>query len=303
MKTNWTEDEIGPQTGKCFLITGASSGVGLAAARSLIKKGGAVIMAIRNIEKGEQIRRQLLKEVPKADIELMPLDLSDLNSVTDFVTACSRKYQQLDVLINNAGILLPDRREETAQGFESHFGTNHLGHFVLTAGLFETLKNTKESRIVTVASLNPKFYKSQINWEDLQFKKRYNGTAAYTQSKLANIMFALELDHKLKAIKSPVKSVVTNPGFTRSGMQKDLGVLARIMALVIAQGPDMGKLPQLRAAVDKDVHGGEFFSPNKMKEMRGYPELITPPAPALDHIQRDRLWELSKVLSDTAFNL
>ncbi|KEQ29871.1 hypothetical protein N180_13755 [Pedobacter antarcticus 4BY] len=299
---NWNIANIPSQKGKTFLITGANSGTGYGVARALAQKGGNVIMAVRNLEKGKAARAGILKENPHAIIELMQLDLADLTSVEEFSKAFLSQYERLDVLINNAGIALPNERQETKQGFEAHFGTNHLGHFALTSKLLILLQNTKDSRIVTVASFVPKNNKSVINWDDLQNQTNFDGMTAYGESKLANIMFALELQERLINSNSTVLSLIANPGFTKSGIQDGMSVMIKIMTSLFAQSIEMGMLPILRAATDPTVKGGEFYGPLKMKEMRGYPELTHVPGPALIVKDRQKLWTLSEQMTQTSYN-
>lgn len=299
---NWNVANIASQKGKTFLITGANSGTGLGVARTLAEKGGKVIMAVRNLEKGEVARVKILKENPHAIIELMQLDLADLASVEEFSTTFLSRHEQLDVLINNAGIALPNERQETKQGFEAHFGTNHLGHFALTAKLLTLLQNTKDSRIVTVASFVPKNNKSVINWDDLQHQTNFDGMTAYGESKLANIMFALELQERLINANSTVLSLIANPGFTKSGIQDGMSLVVKLLTIFFAQSVEMGMLPILRAAIDPAVKGGEFYGPLKMKEMRGYPELTHVPDPALIVKDRRKLWTLSEQMTQTSYN-
>jgi len=300
--SNWTIDNIPSQKGKIVLITGANSGTGFGASKALAKKGSKVIMAVRNLEKGKVAAVKIKNEIPNADIELIELDLADLNSVDQFSVKFINKYPQLDILINNAGIAIPNGRTETKQGFESHFGTNHLGHFALTGKLLSLLSITKNSRVVTVGSFVPKQSKSKIRWEDWQYKFDFDGMKAYGQSKLANIMFALELQEKLSASNSSTISVLANPGFTKSGMQKDMNFVAKLMTLFFSQSVDMGILSILRAATDENVRGGEFYGPLHMKEMRGYPELTQAPQEAMIDSEREKLWKLSEQLTNTAYD-
>ena len=300
MAKKWTIDDIPSQNGKVFLITGANSGVGLGAAKAIARRGGRVIMAVRNLQKGKVALEKIRREVANADLELMQLDLADLESVNRFAEEFKKNYNQLDCLINNAGIAL-QKREQTKQGFEAHWGTNYLGPFVLTAQLLPLLETTTNSRIVTVASFVPKLNHVVINWDDLQYERNFDAMTAYGQSKLANIMFALELDEKLKEHNSPVLSLLSNPGYTKSGIQKTQGLLIQIMTLFLAQSVDIGMLGSLRAAVDPDVKGGEFFGPVKMKEMRGYPEKMTVPGPALNRQARQKLWPISEQMTHTHF--
>ena len=299
---NWTTNDIPSQKGKLYLVTGANSGTGFATAKTLAQKGAKIIMAVRNMDKGENAVSKIKNDVPDAKLELMHLDLTDLNSIEKFVADFTNQHHNLDVLINNAGIALPNKRTETKQGFEGHFGINHLGHFALTGKLLPILKATKSARIVTVASFVPKQSKSIMNWNDLQYIDKFDGMTSYGQSKLANIMFGLQLDKKLDQSNCPVISVLANPGFTKSGMQKDMGFIAKSMTFFMSHSTEMGMLPILRCAVDPNVKGGEFYGPLKMKEMRGYPELTEAPEPALIEEDRQKLWKISEQMTNTTYN-
>lgn len=299
---NWTTKNIPSQMGKIVVITGANSGVGFATTEALARKGAKVVMAVRNLEKGKEAKNEILKETPKAQLDLIKLDLADLNSVEKFSSEFHQSYNQLDVLINNAGIY-KSKREETAQGFEAHFGVNYLAHFVLTLKLLSSLQKSDDARIVTVSSFIPKLMNSFMNWGDLQFKQNYSAIAAYGQSKLATILFGLKLDRKLKGHQSSIKSIIVNPGFTKSGIKKEMNFLMKVSMKLVAQETDMGMLPSLLAAIDEKVEGGEFLSPNKLKEMRGYPELINPPKQALNIEGQEKLWKISEEMTKVKFSL
>ena len=258
MAAKWTTDNIPSQKGRTFLITGANSGIGLGATKAIAKKGGAVIMAVRNLQKGALAQAEILQENKTAKIELVHLDLSDLDSVRKFSDEFKQTHTQLDVLFNNAG-MTNQVREVTKQGFEAHWGTNHLGPFALTVSLLPLLLKTPQARIVTVASFVPKLNRVKMDWNDLQYEKwKYDAMAAYGQSKLANILFALELDKRLKEHGSTVLSVLASPGYTKSGIQQSQSLLIQLLTLVVAQGVEMGMLPSLRAAFDPTAQGGFF---------------------------------------------
>lgn len=297
----WKTENIASQEGKLFLVTGANSGLGLGTTKELAKKGAKVIMAVRNLDKGKTAFNQIKKEIPNADIELMKVDLSDLNSVRDFAKEFKSKYNKLDVLINNAGVMMPVERFETKQGFEGQFGTNHLGHFVLTKELFDVLENTSNSRIVTLSSLVAKMKKADIYWNDVQFEKSYDKMTTYAQSKLANMMFGLELDKRLKKRNSQTISVLAHPGYTATNLQQHMGLQGRIMNFLMAQKVEMGILPTLRAATDTNVQGGEYYGPAKMNNWRGYPVLNKPNPIAENRDTTQKLWALTEELTKTKF--
>ena len=301
MSTNWNTSHIPSQKGKLFLITGANSGLGLGTTKALVKKGAHVVMAVRNMDKGRKALQDILKEIPNATLNLMQVDLSDLDSVKQFAHTFKQKYNTLNVLINNAGVMMPVKRFETKQGFEGQFGTNHLGHFVLTKELMDTIEYTPGSRIVTLSSLVAKMDKGDIYWDDLQFQRNYDKMASYSQSKLANMMFGLELDKKLKSKNSNTISVIAHPGFTATNLQQHMGLQGKIMNFLMAQKIDMGILPTLRAATDPNVKGGEYYGPAKMNNWRGYPIINQPAEKALNLSERQKLWQISEELTNTPF--
>ncbi|KXX66903.1 oxidoreductase [Flammeovirga sp. SJP92] len=301
MMSNWTVDNMPSQKGKTFLVTGANSGLGFGTSVALAKKGAKVIMTARDLSKGTKAMFDLKKEAPTADVELMQLDLADLNQVKAFANAFKEKYQQLDVLINNAGVMMPAKRDETKQGFEIQFGTNHLGHFVLTNELLEILEKTPDSRIVVLSSLVAKMNKADIYWDDLHFEKSYDKMASYAQSKLANMLFAAELDRRLKKQRSAITCIMAHPGYTATNLQQHMGWAGRILNFLMAQKVEMGILPTLRAATDPNAKGGEYYGPAKMGNYRGYPVLNEPNKMVDDNGANQKLWQLSEQLTNTNF--
>lgn len=302
---NWTADEIPSQQGKTILITGANSGLGLEATKVLSSKGAYIIMAARNLESGNEAIAKIKKENPNAKLELMQLDLSDFASIHQFSEEFHKKYKQLDVLINNAGVMFPAKRELTKQKFEVQFGTNHLGHFLLTSLLLDILKNTPNSRIAIQSSgqHKAKMGKPDIYFDDLNFDKGYNKYIAYTQSKLANLLFAYELDRQLKANKIDITVVAAHPGYTKTNLVRHSGFIVQaIITNILAQKVEMGTLPILRAATDTSVKGGEYFGPTKMNEMRGYPELVMSSDKSYDKGLAERLWKVSEKLTQIIYN-
>lgn len=301
MKKNWTTANIPSLDGKVFLVTGANSGLGFGTAKELARKGAKVIMTARNLNKGNDAVSKIKADIANADIDLMQLDLADLAQVKEFAKAFKAKYNQLDVLINNAGVMAPNSRQETKDGFELQFGTNHLGHFVLTSQLFELLEKTPESRIVVVSSLVAKMKNADIHWDNLQFENKYNKWRTYEQSKLANMMFAKELDQRLREQNIGVTCIMAHPGYTATNLQDNMGLLGKAMNFTMAQKLEMGILPTLRASTDLNAKGGQYYGPAKMNNYRGYPVLneITPLAN--DRNLTKRLWEVSEHLTGTNF--
>ncbi|WP_286860257.1 MULTISPECIES: oxidoreductase [Sphingobacterium] len=302
---NWTVDDIPSQQGKIILITGANSGLGLQASTVLSSKGAQVIMTARNLKSGNEAISMIKKKNANARLDLMQLDLSDFASIHQFSHEFHKKYKQLDVLINNAGVMFPAKRELTKQKFEVQFGTNHLGHFLLTGLLLDILKNTPNSRIAIQSSgqHKAKMGRPDIHFNDLNFDEGYNKYVAYTQSKLANLLFAYELDRRLKANDVNVTVTSAHPGYTKTNLVRHSGFFVQaIITNLLAQSVEMGTLPILRAATDTSVTGGEYFGPTKMNEMRGYPELVRSSNKSYDRGLAEKLWMISEQLTQIIYN-
>jgi len=297
----WNTDLIPAQTGKRILITGANSGIGFKAAEELAAKGAEILMAVRDTGKGQKARETLLAKTPAAIVELIELDLSDLESVKKCVAYLTEENKPLDILINNAGVMLLNQRTLSKQNHEVQWATNHLGHFALTCGLLPLLEKTDNPRIVTLSSLVAKFKQADIFYDDLNFSDNYDKMAAYAQSKLANAMFASELDKRLKATGSNVKSIAAHPGYTATNLQQHMGVMGTIMNLLFAQNANQGVLPTLRAATDPDLTGGEYIGPMKMGNYRGHPGLNSMPEAALKRSETKRLWSTTEEIVGLSF--
>lgn len=309
--SNWTLTNIPDQSGKIVLITGANSGIGLGVAKELANKGAHLILAVRNREKGHQARKEILAHISthshidtqEIKIEVMDLDLSDFDSILKFCQSFYSRFDALDILINNAGIMMPNEKMESAQGHEIQFATNHLGHFLLTKQLLPALEKAPAGRIVTTSSVVAKLKAADIYFSDIHFNHTYHKMKSYAQSKLANIMFAVDLDTKLKQSGSKVLSVAAHPGYTATNLQQHMGLLGVVMNKLLAQKVEMGILPTLRAAVDSDLTGGEYMGPLKFDGYRGYPELNKLPIKAQQSKVRDQLWKISEALIGTEFRL
>jgi NAD(P)-dependent dehydrogenase (short-subunit alcohol dehydrogenase family) len=300
MAGRWTAADIPDQRGRLVVVTGANSGLGLATARELARAGADVVMACRNMEKG----RAAAEEVGAAasgEVTLEQLDLADLASVAAF--ADRFPAQRLDVLINNAGLMAPPRRL-TADGFESQFGTNHLGHFALTGRLLGRLLAAPEPRVVTVSSQAHRT--GRINFSDLQGERRYIRWLAYGQAKLANLMFCFELQRRAAQAGSALRSMAAHPGYSRTNLQfaappvYERAVMA-VTNLVVAQSADQGALPSLYAASVADLPGGSFVGPDGFMEGRGYPHVVTAARKAYDEDAWQRLWAVSEELTGVGY--
>jgi NAD(P)-dependent dehydrogenase (short-subunit alcohol dehydrogenase family) len=299
MAGRWTASDIPDQRGRIAVVTGANSGLGLATARELARAGAEVVMACRNTEKGEAAADKIRAAEPSADVTVEQLDLGDLGSVQGFAERFSDGSQRLDLLINNAGIMAPPRRL-TADGFESQFGTNHLGHFALTGRLLGRLLASPEPRVVTLSSLAHQL--GRIRFSNLQGERRYVSWLAYSQSKLANLMFAFELQRRASAAGSSLKSLAAHPGYSRTNLQfasppvYERAVMA-VTNVLVGQSAEMGALPTLYAATVPDLPGGSFVGPGGLREVRGYPKVVTAAQRAYAEAAWRRLWEVSEELT------
>ena len=302
-KSPWTIENIPDQTGQTAIVTGGNSGVGYYTCRALAASGAQVIMACRNQEKGLSAARLIQKDFPQACLELFPLDLADLNSVRSFALAFAENHPRLQLLINNAGLMATPYRQ-TADGFELQLGVNHLGHFALTGLLLEQLLAAENARIVTVSS---RMHESgTINFEDLNSQRKYERWTAYGQSKLANLLFAYELQRRLANRGFPLISLAAHPGYSATNLQiTGVGLddnhlwlwMMKIGNAIFAQSAEMGALPVLYAAVAPDLRGGDYTGPGGFSGMRGYP-LKTHSSPASHDPQTaSRLWSVSKEMT------
>lgn len=297
--TKWTANNIPNQSGRTFLVTGANSGLGFITSLELARHGGHVIMTARSEAKGREAVERILVQVPDASVELRLLDLADLNMVTAFAERLLAEGTSLDVLINNAGIMMPPR-SLTRQGFELQFGVNHLAHFALTGLLPERLKKGRDPRVVTVNS--DLHRRGSIHFDDLDGEQRYGRVAFYAQSKYANVLFALELHRRLQAAGLAVRSLLAHPGYSATNLQLSgptglLHIFMRFGNRILAQSAEMGALNPLYAATAPDVEGGQFVGPNGRNEMNGYPTIVHPVAAARDAALAKRLWQVSEDLT------
>src|SRR4051794_14709357 len=303
MADKWTAADIPDQAGRAAIVTGANSGLGLATARELARAGARVTLAVRDTAKGERAAEEIRAAAPGADVEVAALDLASLDAVKAFVG--TRADQPLDLLVNNAGLMAPPRRE-TADGFEVQLGTNHLGHFALTGLLLGAMEGREGARVVTLSSGAHHFGK--IDFDDLQREKRYFRWTAYGQSKLANLLFALELDRRLRASGSTVASMAAHPGYAATNLQTAAPPLVDRLVMiplnaVVAQSADMGALPTLYAATKPDLPGGTFVGPDGFAEQRGHPTVTKPSDRARDEATARRLWEVSEDLTGVRYEL
>ena len=306
----WTADDIPDQSGKAALVTGGNSGLGYQTVLQLARKGARVLLAARDRARGTAALERLGAEAPGSQAELAQIDLADLASVERFAAGFLAGGRDLGLLVNNAGVMAIPHRETTAQGYERQFGTNHLGHFALTGRLLPVLARTPGSRVVTVSS-NQHKRANGIDFGDLQAEHSYRPWGAYAQSKLANAMFTLELDRRLRAAGLDIISAGAHPGFAHTSLQVTgprsggTSLVARGMGLatrLFAQPARDGALPTLYAATAADVHGGEYFGPDGPGEMRGHhPRLVQFSAATHDQAAAARLWAVSEELTGVTF--
>ncbi|RNF38986.1 oxidoreductase [Planococcus salinus] len=289
--------------GKTAVITGANSGIGWEAAKKLAGMGCRVIMAVRNEEKGKQARGGIMKEHASAHVEVMKLDLADLASIRTFAEQVKSRLDSLDLLINNAGVMMPPY-SKTKDGFELQFGSNHLGHFALTGLLLPLLVKTEQSRVVTISSLAHN--RGTINFENLDGALGYKAKKFYNQSKLANLLFAQELDRQLKQHGLQTISVACHPGISATNIfkfgKRDAPQFLKKFANRFLQPPEMGALPTIFAATDPHLSGGEYIGPNGKGHRKGYPALETPHMVASDEATSLKLWEVSEELTGVTFD-
>jgi NAD(P)-dependent dehydrogenase (short-subunit alcohol dehydrogenase family) len=301
MSRTWTADAIPDQQGRVAIVTGANSGLGRITALELARHGARVVVACRSVEKGDAVAEQILAETGAQKPSVQELDLGSLDSVRRFAAAFSG--QRVDLLVNNAGVMMTPQRT-TSDGFELQLGTNHLGHFALTGLLLDALQRSDAARIVTLSSNEHKG--GRIDFDDLQQERDYSPRGSYQRSKLANAVFAVELDRRLRAARSPVVSVFAHPGYAATNLQRSgpTGPVKAVLAItnrVVAQRPERGALPTLYAATAPGVAGGDYYGPNGLGEMRGFPKKVRASDDAYDPEVGARLWQVSEELTGVRY--
>jgi NAD(P)-dependent dehydrogenase (short-subunit alcohol dehydrogenase family) len=302
-RNGWTLTDVPDQAGKTFLVTGATSGIGLETVRALASSGGSVILTCRSATKGQAALADVRQSVPDAHLQLGSLDLASLASVRDFAAWVDTEDLPVDVIINNAGIMAVPH-STTSDGFESQFGVNHLGHFALVGLLLDRLLESETPRVVSVSSLAHRTAK--LDFHDLMSTRRYSRFGAYSQSKLANLLFTMELQRRLRSVdKGHVLSVACHPGISTTNLSGGVtgglwGKAARVSQLsrpTIAQSSSEGALPTLRAATDPDAKGGDYFGPRDRMETKGPAVKVKARPKAFDVHDARGLWEASVELT------
>lgn len=298
MNNSWTTDNIPDLAGKKAIVTGSNTGIGYETAKALAEKNAIVILAVRNIGKGQYALERILNHDPDAGVDVAELDLGNLASVRKFASDYLSDSERLDLLINNAGVMIPPYGT-TSDGFELQWGTNHLGHFALTGLLLPLLLVTGGSRVVNVSSIA--HLRGEINFDDLNSTKNYERIGAYSQSKLANLLFTYELQRRLEPLAADCTATAAHPGWTKTDLQRH-SPLSRIFSPFFAQKAPMGALPSLRAATDTEAVGGDYFGPSGYREMKGYPVRVSSNDRSHNQETAQRLWEVSEELTGVRYN-
>ena len=306
MKTNWTTANIPAQAGRRVLITGANSGIGFETALALARQGAELILPARTQAKADDAAARIREQVPNAQLHTEILDLAVLASVHAFARRVMERFpsQSLDLLINNAGVMALPAREITADGFERQFATNYLGPFALTALLLPSMKQKAGSRVVTVSSAASN--QGKIEFDNLQSERVYKPMQAYSQSKLADLIFARELQRRLKTVWSPILSTAAHPGYAVTNLQADhlplwMKMTLAVMKPILSQDAAHGALPTLYAAVAAEAVAGGYYGPDGFMEAKGYPTAAPIPKSALDETVAKRLWLESECLTRVKF--
>ena len=298
----WTVADVPGQQGRTAVVTGANTGIGFEAAAVLAQRGAVTILACRDTGKAERAVARLSAAAPQATVSVVRLDLASLDSVRAAAGQIRASHSRLDLLINNAGLMMPPHGT-TADGFELQFGTNHLGHFALTGLLLDLMLPVPGSRVVTVSSNGHRA--GRINFADLQSERRYGRMTAYAQSKLANLMFTYELERRLEAAEAATIALAAHPGSAGTELVRHVpGVLRTVYDRAggwFKQSAAMGALPMIRAATDPAARGGEYYGPSGLAQLTGYPVRVSSTSRSHDEGAQRRLWAESERLTGVTF--
>ncbi len=297
----WTATEIPDQSGRIAVVTGANTGLGLETARELAHRGATVVLAVRNLDKGQAAIDDIRAGRSDAVVELQQLDLASLDSIRAAAAELEDRLERIDLLINNAGVMYTPPMK-TADGFEMQFGTNHLGHFAWTGLLLDRLLPVEGSRVVTVSSVGHRI-RSRIDFDDLNSDQGYNRVVAYGRSKLANLLFTYELQRRLDAAGSATAALAAHPGGSDTELGRHIpgGRYLQPLLRPLTQSAAMGALPTLRAATDPDATGGQYYGPDGFMETRGHPEVVTSSDRSREADTQQRLWAASEQLTDVTY--
>jgi NAD(P)-dependent dehydrogenase (short-subunit alcohol dehydrogenase family) len=300
--SKWNTADIPDQTGRIAVVTGANTGLGFETAKALAAKGARVVLAVRNLDKGKDAATLITRATPGADVTLQQLDLSSLASVREAAAELKSNHDHIDLLINNAGVMWTPK-STTADGFELQFGTNHLGHFAFTGLLLDRLLPIPGSRVVTVSSIGHRI-RAAIHFDDLQWEHGYNRVAAYGQAKLSNLLFTYELQRRI-AHHGTTIAAAAHPGGSNTELGRNLPApllpVTDVVFRLVSQPAEMGALPQLRAATDPNVVGGQYYGPDGFGEMRGYPKVVESSKQSHDVDLQRRLWTVSEELTGVVY--
>ncbi|UPG67893.1 oxidoreductase [Gordonia hongkongensis] len=309
MKSGWTLADAPPQTGRVAVVTGANSGIGREIALGLATLGARVVLACRNPQTSAEARDDIVAKVPGAEVEIVDLDLASLDSVRDAAAEIRRRHPRIDMLVNNAGVMRA-RRELTPDGFEMDFGTNYLGHYALTGLLADRLLAADSARVVTVGSHVHRA--GSIDFADLPMDRSFSTAAAYSRAKLAQMLFAMELDRRMRSAEVSAISLAAHPGGTRTGVMREQSrflqwayhapSLRWLTDRFIMDPPD-GALPVLRAATDPKAQGGDYYGPVGSLGLVGPPVLVEPSDKAKDRGVAARLWDVGAELTGVTIDL
>lgn len=303
MKNKWTAENIPDLSGKVIIVTGANCGIGFEAAKEFARNGAETILACRNIEKATKALDRLKSEIPDAKAEIIQLDLASLKSIHKFAEKFKKDYSRLDVLVNNAGIMAVPYRK-TEDGFESQVGVNHLGHFALTSLLYDLLASTAGARVVNVSSTGHTMGKMDFDNFMYEDGEGYSRFEAYGRSKLANLLFTYELDRRFQNASIDAIAVAAHPGSSNTSLGRMWWFkILKIFLFLIMQSAAMGALPTLRAAVDPDVKGAEYYGPGGRGERKGYPVRVESNEASHNEEDAKKLWEVSENLTGVKFFL
>jgi NAD(P)-dependent dehydrogenase (short-subunit alcohol dehydrogenase family) len=300
----WSTADVPDQRGRVAVVTGANTGLGYHTAEVLAQCGAHVVLAVRNLEKGNLALARMVAAHPQADVTLQELNLSSLDSVRAAATALRNAYPRIDLLINNAGVMWTPK-QLTGDGFEMQFGTNHLGHFALTGLLLDNLLRVRGSRVVTVSSIGHRL-RAAIHFDDLQWEHGYDRIAAYGQSKLANLLFTYELQRRLAVRAKPTTiALAAHPGSSNTELVRNLPAIFKpalaVFGPLVFQNAAMGALPTLRAATDPDAEGGQYYGPDGLGEQRGHPKVVSSSKQSHDEELQHRLWKVSEELTGVTY--
>ena len=307
ISTKWTEKDLPDLTGKTIIITGANSGTGFAATKFMSAKGATIVMACRNPDKADLALQSIKNGNAEAKLDFIQLDLSSLASIKQFSEAFKKKYSSLDILINNAGMCqTPDIKTE--DGFEMQIGVNHLGHYALTGQLMDRLVETKNSRVVTMSSMNHE--QGIMNFDNLFLEGEYHQMKAYEQSKLANLLFSYELSRRFAQAGVDVESIAAHPGFVKSNIMKSneytkrsfgFAMMFNVFDVVLGMSPSKGSLGIMRAATDRTLKNGEYVGPTNMNGFRGLPKLLASSERSYNEKDAKELWGMSEQLTGVKY--